>query len=294
LGLIRNAIEQGRQAMESIRRRSRGAERADLDVLIVGAGPAGLAATLCAKEHELRYVTVEQDALGGAVAQFPRGKLVMTSPATLPIVGRMFFRETSKEELLRFWAEVERTTGLGIRYRERVESIAPRAGGFLVKTTRAEYAPRSVLLAIGRRGTPRKLDVPGEELPKVVYRLIDPAQYRGRRVLVVGGGDSALEAAAAVAVEHGTDVTLSHRSDAFSRAKLANRDRVDDLARRGRLRVLLGSNVTSIGAHHVDLVTGERRHRLANDAVIVCIGGVLPTAFLERVGVDVETKHGTV
>jgi thioredoxin reductase len=156
------------------------------------------------------------------------------------------------------------------------------------------YRARAVLLAAGRRGTPRKLDVPGEEQPKVVYRLIDAEQYRGQRVLVVGGGDSALEAAAGVAEQPGTDVTLSYRSPAFSRAKPRNREQVDRLTREGRIRLLLGSQVRQILTREVEIALDGSSRRVPNDAVIVCAGGVLPGAFLRQIGVEVETKHGTV
>src|ERR1700751_1401331 len=173
MGLIRNALEQGRQAVDAIR--SRGKASGDmLDLLIVGAGPAGFSASLTAMSHGMRFTTIEQESLGGCVFQYPRGKLVMTAPATVPLVGKINFRQTSKESLLEFWKEAERQPGVKINYRERVEDIARESGAFLVKTSHAQYRARSVLLAIGRRGTPRKLNVPGEELPKVVYRLVDP------------------------------------------------------------------------------------------------------------------------
>src|SRR5215467_9215566 len=214
MGLIRNALEQGRQAVEVIR--GRGKASGDmLDLLIVGAGPAGFSASLTAMASGLRFVTIEQESLGGCVFQYPRGKLVMTAPATVPLIGKINFRQTSKEQLLEFWKAAERKTGVKINYKERVEEITREAGGFLVKSSRAQYRARSVLLAIGRRGTPRKLNVPGEELPKVVYRLIDPEQYAGQRVLVVGGGDSALEAAASIAERSDAKVAISYRGDGF-------------------------------------------------------------------------------
>jgi thioredoxin reductase len=182
---------------------------------------------------------------------------------------------------------------LPIHYGERVESIGREGDGFLVRTTRGEHRAASVLLAIGRRGTPRKLDVPGEELPKVVYRLVDPEQYKGQDVLVVGGGDSALEAAASVAENGGRQVTLSYRGDAFSRAKPRNRERVAAAARSGRLQVLLESQVRRIEPASVALDFQGREMKLANDAVIVSVGGILPAEFLQKVGVQVETKYGT-
>ena len=296
MGLIRNALEQGRQAMEAIRSSRGKASSASgymLDVLIVGAGPAGFAASLTAMAHGMRFATIEQESLGGCVFQYPRGKLVMTAPATVPLVGKINFRQTSKEALLEFWKEAERKTGVKINYRERVEDITRERGGFVVKTSRAQYRARTVLLAIGRRGTPRKLNVPGEELPKVVYRLIDPEQYAGQRVLVVGGGDSALEAAASVAESGSGGVVLSYRGEAFDRAKARNRDRVQAAARTGSLQVMLQSNVKKIDREQVAIERGGEMLHMENDAVIVSAGGVLPSDFLRRVGISVETKYGT-
>jgi thioredoxin reductase (NADPH) len=293
MGLIRNALEQGRQVVEAIAERHRAAEGC-LDILIVGAGPAGFAASLTAKAKGMRCVTVEQESLGGAVFQYPRGKLVMTAPAMVPLIGKVNFRQTSKEALLQFWTEAERKTGVKINYRERVEDITRERDGFTVKTNRDTYRTRSVLLAIGRRGTPRKLGVPGEELPKVVYRLIDPEQYAGQKVLVVGGGDSALEAAASIAEAGGGGVVLSYRGEGFDRAKARNRERVQAAAQAGQLQVMLKSNVQHIEAEVVALEREGKTLKVRNDAVIVSAGGVLPSDFLRRVGITVETKYGAV
>ncbi len=264
-----------------------------LDVVIVGAGPAGFSSTLAAMEHGLQAVTVEQDSLGGTVSHYPRGKLVMTAPAKLPLYGKVKFTETNKEALLDFWQEVEAKTGARVNYKERVEAIRRTDQGFEVQTSRESYATRAVLLAIGRRGTPRTLDVPGENLAKVVYRLIDPAQYRGQKVLIVGGGDSALEAAISVAEQAGTTVAISYRGDAFARAKERNRQRIAEAEAAGRLRVLLRSNVVLIEEEAVAIDHDGTPLRLPNDAVIVCAGGILPTAFLKSIGITVETKYGT-
>lgn len=293
MGLIRNAVTQGKQAIDAIRRLKHTGTGELLDVIIVGAGPAGIAASLAATEHKLRFVTVEQDSLGGTVAHYPRGKIVMTAPVQLPIIGKVRMKETTKEALLALWQGVEKQAGLKIQYQERVEAITPTVMGFQVKTTHHTYQSRTVLLAIGRRGTPRKLDVPGEELSKVVYRLIDPEQYRGQHVLVVGGGDSAMEAATSIADEPGTTVTLSYRGDSFSRAKDKNRERVANAQNTGRLKVLLKSTVEQITENSVALELDGKHFQLPNDATIVCAGGVLPTPFLKSIGIEVETKFGT-
>ena len=293
MGLIRNAVEQGRQAMLSISACDgvgKGGDR--LDVVIVGAGPAGFSASLGAMEKKLQVVTIEQEALGGTVSHFPRGKLVMTAPVKLPMVGKVSFTETTKETLMAFWEKTEQETGVKINYGERLEEITPEAGGYLVRSSKAEYRTRTVLLAIGRRGTPRKLGVDGETLPKVVYRLIDAEQYKGQHVLVVGGGDSALEAAASVAGQPGTTVTLSYRSAAFSRAREKNRKRIEEAEAAGRMQVLFTSNVVSISESSVIIDQEGKTIELLNDAIIVSAGGILPTPFLKKTGIEVETHHG--
>jgi len=292
MGLIRNAIVQGCEAVDAIharRRRSNGL----LDLVIVGAGPAGFAASLTAKQREMRFVTLEQDSLGGCVFQYPRAKIVMTQPIQLPLAGTMHMRATRKEDLLDFWRDVERRVPLPMRYGERVETILPRQGFIAVTTTKAEYRANAVLLATGRRGSPRRLEVPGEDLPKVVYRLIEPEQYAGQQILVVGGGDSALEAAAALAEAKTPSVVLSYRGETFARAKARNRARIAEAQLGGHLRVALNSRVTCIREREVELEVGGSRLVIPNDAVIVNAGGVLPTGFLQSIGIAVETRWGT-
>ncbi len=293
MGLIRNAIEQGKQAMENIAKQLGPRPPGVLDVLIVGAGPAGFAAALAALERKLDFAIIEQDSLGGTVFTFPRRKLVMTAPVTLPLVGKMKFKETTKEELLEFWQNVERSTGLAVSYDERLDKLSRCGDHFEAITTKGRHLARAVLLAIGRRGTPRKLGVPGEDLPKVTYRLVDPAQYTGQHVLVVGGGDSALETAVTIAEQQGTTVTLSHRSESFSRAKRKNRERIEVARAAGRVRVLLESNVRKIEPGTVEISTPRELLRLPNDAVIINTGGVLPTELLKSIGIETQTKFGT-
>jgi thioredoxin reductase/NAD-dependent dihydropyrimidine dehydrogenase PreA subunit len=293
MGLVRKAAEQGRQAMESIAK-SRATGSKQLDVVIIGAGPAGLASTLGAMEKKLRSVTLEQeDSLGGTVYHYPRNKLVMTQPVVLPIVGKAKLGEITKEDLLAFWQGIVKKTGMKLRFNERVEKVSPTEGGYIVKSEKAEYFTKNVLLAIGRRGTPRKLGVPGEESAKVVYRLIDPEQYAGKKVLVVGGGDSAIEAAVAIAEQPGTTAILSYRSNAFGRVKQKNRERLAEAEKAGRLTVLLSSNVQKIEKEHVYLDHDGKPVCVENDGVIVCAGGVLPTGMLKEMGIKVETKYGT-
>jgi len=292
MGLIRKAAEQGRRAVATIARRPR--SPLPLDVVIVGAGPAGIAAGLAAIEAKLRYALIEQEPdLGGSVLHYPRAKIAMTQPVDLPMVGRMEFTEVSKEALLAFWQRIVGRTRLAVRFGERMVRLDPSGGGHRVVTTGGHYDAGAVVLAIGRRGTPRTLDVPGEALSKVVYRLVDPAQYRGRRVLVVGGGDSAVETALACAAERGTRVTLAYRGDAFSRIKPANRTRLDEARRAAALEVLLRAEIRSIAADRVELEVDGAPRTMPNDVVIVQAGGVLPTDLLREAGIAFERKFGT-
>lgn len=295
MGLIRKAAEQGSQAIESIQARLRAKKNTgfDLDVVIVGAGPAGLGAALAASAAKLKYVVLEQEnTLGGSILHYPRAKIAMTAPLSLPLVGKVKFTEISKEKLLEFWNGVVTTYKLSVRYSERMTGIKVIAGGFEVATGTQRYRAPIVLLAIGRRGTPRKLGIDGEDLSKVVYRLLEPEQYRGQSVLVVGGGDSAVEAGLALAEVPDTRVTLSYRSDAFSRIKTKNRLRLDQAVAKRELTVMLSSQVKRLTPLEVILASGDIETTLANDVAIVCAGGELPTKLLQAIGVSVESHFG--
>ena len=293
MGLIRKGVDQGQRAIETIRKnKSKGGE---LDVVIVGAGPAGISASLAAKEAGLRFVTVEQeDSLGGSIYHYPRRKVAMTAPMTLPIVGKFNKYEISKEELLTFWTRITRDNGIKIHFTECMEAITKTGSGFLVKTSKDGYKTKNVLLAIGRRGTPRKLGVVGEEQAKVVYRLIDAEQYRGMYVLVVGGGDSAAEAALSIAAERGTTVAISCLGDEiFTRPKDKNRQQLKQCVERKKITVYLNAKVKEIGTETVTLIHEGKDVEVKNDAVIVCAGGTLPTPMLKEMGVMVDTYFGT-
>jgi thioredoxin reductase/Pyruvate/2-oxoacid:ferredoxin oxidoreductase delta subunit len=296
MGLIRKAAEQGRQAIDSIRKKaaSSASSPADFDVVIVGCGPAGISAGLSSIQHKLTYKILEQeDSLGGSVYHYPRQKIAMTAPVDLAIIGKVKFGEVQKEKLLEFWLDVMKKTGLEVSFRERMESIEKVNDSFVVKTDKGSYRARTVLLSMGRRGTPRKLDVPGEDLPKVMYRLIDPAQFEGQAVLVVGGGDSALEAAIALSEQKGTDVILSYRSAAFSRVKQKNRMLLEQQQKAGHLNVMLNSSVKNISEGDVEIECEGQVQRYRNDAIIVCAGGLLPTPLLQKIGIRFDTKFGT-
>lgn len=291
LGLIRNAIAQGTAVIHEIASRvGRTQEEDAYDVVIVGAGPAGLASALSAKEHGLRYLVLEQETIGGTIMHYPRRKIVLTSPFELPLWGRVKFTEVSKEEFLRFWERVLDRTQLNVKTSEKVLSIIPGESGYVVGTPRGIYATRTVVLAMGRRGTPKKLGVPGEDLAKVMYQLLDAGSYVNSNVLVVGGGDSAVEAAIALSLRGRNRVTLSYRRESFTRIKQRNENAIGEAIRRNQITVLFNSTVREILPDVVLLESGDGMKTVNNDVVFVFAGGELPFGFLRDVGIGFQNQ----
>ncbi|HXY20124.1 MAG TPA: NAD(P)-binding domain-containing protein [Gemmatimonadales bacterium] len=291
MGLIRNAVWQASQAVQHL---ARGVQRgSSLDLLVVGAGPAGLAAALVAQQLRLRFRIVEQETLGGSILHYPRKKLVMTHPVELPGVGQIPFREVEKEPLLEFWLATLARKGIEVEEGVRLERVERGATGFLAHTTAGPIEAARVVLALGRRGTPRRLGVPGEELSKVAYRLIEPEAYDGRSVVVVGGGSSALEAAMSLAERPRTFVTLCHRRADFSGARPALVQRVLALESEGMLEILREARVARIERASIHFDVKGRPDARDNDFVFVLAGGVPPHELLEKCGVDLETRFGT-
>ena len=289
LALIKNAVNQGREVIDVIANRL-SAERASAratfyDVVIVGAGPAGISASLRAIENKLDYLTIEESEIGGTVARYPRQKMVMTSPVEFPIYGKFKKMELSKEELLELWAKVMQRADFKARIGEKVTEVARTGGGqFLVSTSKATYATKAVVLALGKSGTPRKLGVKGEELPKVMYRLIEADHYRNKEILVVGGGDSAVEAAMGLGL-NGNNVTLSYRQASFSRIKERNAQRIAECMRTGKVNVLFNSQVLEVKQGTVVLECDGTAREIPNQYVWVFAGGTPPYDFLRQIGV---------
>ncbi len=295
MALIKNAVEQGKQTVQFFMKRMNPSSRADYDLVIVGAGPAGISATLAAVKNRLKCITLEQDTLGGTVFNFPRQKVVMTSPMDLPLYGQVKTRQTSKTGLLDIWNLVLRQNEITINENEKVESIEKVDDIFTVTTTRGTYTSKGVILAIGRRGSPRKLGVPGEEKEKVAYRLLEPELINGKKVLIVGGGDAAIENALMIAeADDKNEVTLSYRGENFSRIKPENFENVSIAAANNKIRIILNSNVKEITDENVILSINDRPEPLVidNDLVYIFAGGTLPTAFLQKIGVKVSSKFG--
>ncbi|MCF7805024.1 MAG: NAD(P)-binding domain-containing protein [Candidatus Marinimicrobia bacterium] len=295
MGLIRNAVTQGRQVIEYLApalKKQQYSNDSVTDVVVVGAGPAGLAATAQAIDMGLSYTLLDQNDVGGTILSYPRQKIVMTQPMEMPIYGKTNFREISKEELLELWYDIIDRTDMTVQANQKVEDVRRENGHFRVITQQGNFTGKKVILAIGRRGTPRKLGVPGEDTSKVTYQLQDPEQYRGKKCLVVGGGDSAVEAALQLADEPGTEVTISYRKDAFSRIKRRNLERINDATENGLINVIWNSNVTKIHPDSVDIEAEGDEMSIGNDFVFIFIGGIMPSGFLNTVGIEVETKFG--
>jgi thioredoxin reductase (NADPH) len=292
MGLIKNSVEQGRQAVENISMVISKSKEAEYDLIIVGAGPAGISATLQAKKMGLKTITLEQDTLGGTVYSFPRAKIVMTSPMDLPLFGKVKLTETKKSELLSLWQKVLNLNDVKIKEYAKVEAITKSGEHFKVKLFNGEeLLSKAVLLAIGRRGTPRKLNVPGENRENVFYRLLEPELIQDKNILVVGGGDSAIESALLLLDQN--KVTLSYRGEAFQRIKPKNSERIQQAMAQGKIDVKFNSNVLSIDEESVSLsLPGDQIMNLKNDFVYVFAGGELPTQFLQKAGIEISTKFG--
>lgn len=292
MGLIKNAVEQGKQAVFNIAQGLVAKNKTEFDLIIAGAGPAGISASLEAKRLQLKTLTLEQDSLGGTVFSFPRSKIVMTSAMELPLFGKIKLYETSKTELLNLWVTVLQKHGIDIKEHQKVEKIIPANGHFLIQTTGGnQFSAQRVLLAIGRRGTPRKLNVPGEELPKVFYRLLEPELISGKNILVVGGGDSAIESALLLASRN--KVVLSYRKDTFSRLKAKNKQKIDKAFSEKKLEIVFNSKVTSIEENRVNIEKeGEPSLSFENDLVYIFAGGELPSDFLKGAGIEITRKFG--
>jgi putative YpdA family bacillithiol system oxidoreductase len=291
ISLIRNAIEHGTKAITKIVGKPERSNDPDIrDVLIVGAGPAGLTAALMAIQHNLNYLVLDQQEPGGTILQYPRQKLVMTQPIEIPLYGKLKKSEYSKEHLLEMWQQLINKYSIQIRTGTRVEKVIRHNGEFHIVSSNGEFRSKFVVLAMGRRGTPRKLGVPGEELSKVAYQLIDAQSFQNQNILVVGGGDSAIEAAVGLARQKGNKVSISYRKPKFFRIKKKNEDNLNELLKQKRIKALFESNVLAIKEKSVQLQTKEEILEIANDYVFVFAGGIPPFKMLQDMGISFGSK----
>jgi len=286
ISLIRNAIEQGKMVIQKIAaQRTEAGSDDTYDLIIVGAGPAGMSAALSAQQNNLRYRIFDQQEMGGTILKYPRQKLVMTQPVEIPLHGLLKKKELEKEELLEIWKNIIEKNKILIDTGIYVSSVHKQNGTFKVVTTQGEYESKNVVLAMGRRGTPRKLDIPGENTSKVLYQLIDAQSYHNKNILVVGGGDSAVEAAVGLARQKGNKVTISYRKEKFFRIKKKNEERILEMISSGKITPLFNSNPTEIKDHSVILIRGEQKIEIKNDFVFIFAGGIPPFQMLKDMGI---------
>lgn len=286
LALIRNAIAQGKAVVDYIASNTRHKANDEiLDIVIIGAGPAGLSASLAAKQHGLSFVTVDRQEAGGTILHYPKKKLVLTRPVEIPLYGTLSKKEYLKEELLSIWQDMQKTYKLPIRTNNKLKDIRKHDEIFEVICEKESYQSRHVILAMGRRGTPRKLNVPGEDSSKVMYRLLDAVTYQHNNILIVGGGDSAVEAAIGLAQQAGNTITISYRKDTFFRIKKRNEERLRPLVASGKIQILFNSHVHEIRRDSVVVKTEAGLQTLPNDYVFIFIGGEPPLEPLKKIGI---------
>ena len=290
IGLIKNAVTQGKAALNYITE-SKAPHTAEYDVIIVGAGPSGLASGLTAQANGLKYIILEQSDIGGAILHFPRAKVVMTAPVELPIWGKLKLTEVKKEALLDVWQKIIKKADLKISINEKVMDVQKKDGNFSVTTSQRTLTTAKLVLALGRRGTPRKLDVPGEELSKVMYRLIDAGQFSGMNILIVGGGDSAIEAAVGLALQKGNTITISYRKGEFTRIKDRNKQHIQEYVGKKKISVIFNSEVKRINESDVILSTSEGEKKIPNEYVFIFAGGEMPFEFLKKIGIDMHQQQ---
>lgn len=300
--LVKNAVNLGRAAVEHLLRSGMRPGAIDgqsseqltcVDVVVIGSGPAGLSAAMSCVQRKLSYVVLEKDAfVASTIARYPKGKKVMAEPYDVRCVGLLPVWDSSKEGAIAEWNRVLEQVGLDIRMREAVEAVKHEGATFQVKTEKATYRAQKVLLCIGTRGKPRRLNVPGEDQPWIQPLLDDPDLYRGKTLLVVGGGDSAVEAAIALAAsELRNKVILSYRGKSFNRVKAKNRQDLDQLVNQQRVLLLLGSTVQQFGADGATLKLAEGRTRdIRFHGAFVLIGGDPPLKWLESMGISYVQK----
>lgn len=297
VGLIRNAVEQGRDIIDTIAARCRKlGSQAELDgvvdVLIVGCGPSGIAATLRAHELGLNYVVIDQEDLGGTVRKYPRNKMTLTQPVDLPLYGRMKRSQYSKEELIELWESIFSKHRIEVKSGVKFTGLSVQADGIIaVETSEGKMHSRHCILALGRRGTPRRLGVPGEDSEKVLYQLVDAVDYNGRKILVVGGGDSAVEAGLALAAQKDNEVILSYRRNSIFRIKPRNREALDAAVAENRISLVMNSEVTLIDKEYLrleirsDADAEPQVRRINYDYIFVLVGGEPPYPLLQRTGI---------
>lgn len=295
MGLIRNAVKQGRLAAEHAAKSVRPGVNAQFDILVVGAGPGGLSASLAAAASKRKYVCVEQNKFGGTIYNFPKQKVVMSQPIDFAMVGQYKFNKNkvSKEELLSLWNHLRQQAKLNVKEESRFINLKKKGDIFEVETSTGMITAQKVILAMGVRGTPRKLGLPNEEMTKVTYNLLDPDEYKGRYVAVVGGGNAGVEAAQYLCkASLRNKVFLLVRGPDFDRCNEENQKLIRSYEKQGLVTICYNTTVEQIEKDHIMIKKDGQVQRLQNDFLFVFAGALLPFAFLKSLGIIIETKYG--
>ncbi|MCM8536527.1 MAG: NAD(P)-binding domain-containing protein [Lentisphaeraceae bacterium] len=260
---------------------------ADFDVVIIGGGPSGVSAAMECEKRKINYILLESGKLFNTIKNFPKGKPIIATPPKDDYISDLSISDGDKESLINELESSTESKELNVKTDSKVDKISRKNDLLTVSTTNNSYQCKRVILAIGKSGNSRKLDVPGEDLDKVKNRLFDPADHKQENILVVGGGDSALETANALA-KADNKVTLSYRKEAFSRPKQQNMEEVRKWQKEGKITIVNKSTVKEIHDKSVVLITEEAEKEIDNDTVYTMIGRELPTSFLRRSGILME------
>jgi NosR/NirI family transcriptional regulator, nitrous oxide reductase regulator len=294
LPLLRFAAQQGYEVTNRIYDELKDIPSTDpsvYDLVIIGAGAAGLSCGLEAKKHNLNYVVLESTRIANTVVNFPKGKHIFAEPKQIVYKSQLPVVQATREETLQAWYKLIKEEKLNIREGFPVKNVKKK-GDYLFDVILEDgevVRGRRVILAIGKAGKSRKLGAPGENLPKVTSILRDPAEYTDHNILVVGGGDSAIEAALALA-DHDNNVTLSYRKSEFSRIKEGNAEKIARYQAEGKVRVLFNSEVKEITESSVRIKTATGEKQLDNDVVFTLLGSELPYDLLKRIGLSIENS----
>jgi len=234
---------------------------------------------------------LEQGTTANTIRNYPRQKFVMAEPVMIPVFGPLWMEDSSKEALLERWQQIIKSTGLVIHEEEKVLGLVRQPSQFVVRSTKGEYRGARVVLAIGRRGSPRRLKVPGENSTKVAYNLLDAEAYRGKSICVVGGGDSATEAANGLArPDLENRVCLVHRREDFTSAKPRNQKKIHRYIEEGHVKPYFNAEIFEICKNSVFVRSAAGTEEIENDYVFVMIGGESPKTFLSECGIEFSQR----